>query len=57
MGPFKVTSSSTAKVAVRGNDIAFEVDNQSEKIGYRSSKYGEGSVDIHTSNARAMLLF
>ena len=57
MGPFKVTSSSTSKVAVRGNDIAFEVDNQNEKIGYRSSKYGEGSVDLHTTNAHAMLLF
>ncbi|KAI7857788.1 hypothetical protein BDC45DRAFT_22061 [Circinella umbellata] len=57
IGPFRVTSSSAAKVAVRGSDVTYEIDKGSEKIGYRYSKYGEGSVDIHTSNARAMLLF
>ncbi|KAI9498732.1 hypothetical protein BDB00DRAFT_867351 [Zychaea mexicana] len=56
IGPFKVISSS-AKVAVSGNDVTLESDRPYEKIGYRTSKEAEGFVNIHTSNSRAKLIF
>ncbi|KAI8145155.1 hypothetical protein BJV82DRAFT_577390 [Fennellomyces sp. T-0311] len=54
IGPFRVSTSS-AKIRVTGSDITMENDGPNEKIGYKTSKYGDGSVTIHTTNARVRL--